>query len=148
MTVLLFQLVLFAITPEQEIATKRYWIGLNDIIHKFNTAANSKPSMASTEIKNAIAKIRSMPTKNVDSLVLMYSEKRIKLATEYAEFLESIKIGSDDFFKTEFPLRKQREKIDNLQKRYQDLYDQHKDMDTEQKVLIAYLKEKYNIDSK
>lgn len=148
MTCFLIQLVLFAVTPEQEIATKKYWIGLNDIIHNFNKAVNAKPSTASIEIKNAIAKIRSMSTKNVDSLVLMYSEKRIKLASEYTEFLDSVKIGSDDFFKTEFPIKKQKDKMENLQKRYQELYDQHKNIDVEQQVLIAYLKEKYNIDSK
>lgn len=148
MTALLVQLALFSITIEQEIATKKYWIGLNDIIHNFNKTVNAKPSTATTEMKNAIAKIRSMQIKHVDSLVLIYSEKRIKLASDYVDFLESIKIDSDDFFKTDFPIKKQKDKIENIQKKYQYFYEQHKDIDTEQQVLVAYLKEKYNIDSK
>ena len=139
---------LFSATQEQEIATKSYWIGLNDIIHKFNKNVNEKPSTAATEIKQTIAKIRSMSVKNVDSLVLKYAEKRIALASEYADFLDSIKITDDIFYKVEFPIKKQKDKIQNLQKRYQDLYDMHKDMDTEQQILIAYLKEKYMIDTK
>ena len=31
---------------------------------------------------------------------------------------------------------------------YQNLYDKHKDMDTEQEIILAYLKEKYYIDKK
>jgi len=141
-------LVLFSMSPECEIATKTFWIGFNDIIHNFNKAVNSKPSNASSEIKTTIKKIRNMPTKNVDSMVLLYSEKRIKLAFDYAEFIDSIKIESDEFFKTDYQLKNGRENRDNIQRKYQYLYDKHRDIDAEQKVLASYLFENYKIDYK
>jgi hypothetical protein len=55
--ILIFALTIFAITPEQEISTKSYWIGFNDIIHNFNKAINAKPNTAALEIKQTIAKI-------------------------------------------------------------------------------------------
>jgi len=146
--ILIFALTIFAITPEQEISTKSYWIGFNDIIHNFNKAINAKPNTAALEIKQTIAKIRSMSTKNVDSLVLKYAEKRISLATEYAEFLDSFNLSDEVSYKVEFPIKEKRKKYQNIQKIYQDLYDKHKDMDTEQEIILAYLKEKYNIDKK
>ena len=114
-------LILFLASNQtaDEAATKNFWINFNDIIHKFNKTVNSNPSKASVEIKETIAKIRSLPTKNVDMLVLKYSEKRITLAVEYADFIEY----------------------------YDRLQEKHKDMDSEQKVLIAYLDEKYKIKS-
>jgi hypothetical protein len=89
-----------------------------------------------------------MSTKNVDSLVLKYAEKRISLATEYAEFLDSFNLSDEISYKVEFPIKEKRKKYQNIQKIYQDLYDKHKDMDTEQEIILAYLKEKYNIDKK
>lgn len=146
--ILIFALTIFAITPEQEISTKSYWIGFNDIIHNFNKAINAKPNTAALEIKQTIAKIRSMSTKNVDSLVLKYAEKRISLATEYAEFLDSFNLSDEVSYKVDFPIKEKRKKYQNIQKIYQDLYDKHKDMDTEQEIILAYLKEKYNINKK
>ncbi len=143
-----FLIVFSLITPEQEVATKNYWIGFNDIVHNFNKSINLKPNTATTEIKIAIAKMRSMSIKNVDSLVLKYTEKRIALAIEYSEFLEKFKFTEDGFFKVDYPIKEQRNKFQNSQEIYRKLYDKHQDMDMEQKVLIAYLKEKYNIDTK
>lgn len=142
-------LLLLAASPEKEAATKSYWIGLNDIVHGFNKAVNAKPSAAPQEVKKAVAKIRSMPTKNVDSLVLMYSERRIKLAMDYAEFLEQTKFGSDEIFlNAEYSIKKNRENLSNIQKRFQILAERHRDMDAEQEVVVSYLKEKFGIDVK
>lgn len=142
-------LLLLAASPEKEASTKRYWIGLDDIVHSFNKAVNSKPSAAAQEVKKAVAKIRSMPTKNVDSLVLMYSERRIKLAMDYAEFLEQTKFGSEEiFFNAEYSIKKNRENLGNIQKRFQVLAERHRDMDAEQEVVVSYLKEKYGLDLK
>ena len=139
---------IFSLTPQQEMATKNYWIKFNDIIHKFNKNVNEKPNTAAEEIKQTIAKIRSMSIKDVDSMVIKYAEKRIALATEYADFLDSIKISDDILYKVDFPIKNQKNKIQNLQKKYQDLYDMHKNMDLEQQILMAYLKEKYMLDAK
>jgi hypothetical protein len=79
---------------------------------------------------------------------LKYAEKRISLATEYAEFLDSFNLSDEVSYKVDFPIKEKRKKYQNIQKIYQDLYDKHKDMDTEQEIILAYLKEKYNIDKK
>ena len=78
-----------------EVSTKNYWIKFNDLIHEFNKKTNSKPSIATNEIKYTIAEIRKIPTKNVDMKVLKYSEKRIGFAIEYSTFLDSIDIADD-----------------------------------------------------
>lgn len=136
-------------TPEQEAATKSYWIGLNDVIHGFNKSVNSKPSEAPKEIKKAIAKIRSMSTKNVDSLVIMYSERRMKLAMDYADFLEKTKFGSEEvFFRADYSIKEHRKKLDGMQEKFQTLVERHWNMDAEQEVVVAYLREKYGLDIK
>ena len=143
-------LILFLASNQtaDEVATKNFWINFNDIIHKFNKTVNSNPSKASVEIKETIAKIRCLPTKNVDMLVLNYSERRVTLAVEYADFIDSLKIPEDiQFYKTEFPIKSQRDKFRDKQKYYDRLQERYKDMDSEQKVLIAYLDEKYKIKS-
>lgn len=132
-----------------DIATKNYWIKFNDNIHQFNKKVNSKPSTAPTEINYTIAEIRKLPTKEVDKKVILYCEKRINFAVEYSQFLESIDIADNIVsYKTEFPIKKKRESFNDMQKRYELLYDKNKKLDEEQNELLAYLKEKYGIITK
>ena len=129
-----------------EVSTKNYWIKFNDLIHEFNKKTNSKQSIATNEIKYTIAEIRKIPTKNVDMKVLKYSEKRIGFAVDYSAFLDSIDIADDiQYYKTEFPIKKKRETFQEMQKRYEILFDKNKTLDEEQKELLAYLQEKYKI---
>ena len=130
-----------------EVSTKNYWIKFNDLIHEFNKKTNSKPSIATNEIKYTIAEIRKIPTKNVDMKVIKYSEKRISFAIDYSSFLDSIDNIADDvqYYKTEFPIKKKRETFQEMQKRYEILFDKNKTLDEEQKELLAYLQEKYKI---
>lgn len=141
--------LVFFVNPEQQAATKGYWIGLNDIIHNFNKTVNTRPGLAVDEIKKSVAKIRSMSTRNVDSLVLIYAEKRIQLAMDYAEFLQETNFASEEYlFKAEYSIKRQKQKLENVQKRFQELAERHRHMDAEQEILVSYLREKFDLDVK